>query len=356
VKALTPTDVDRLAVGAQFLACSIDPTAMHMYADMTRHAMRTRQLRLADLGDLAPDDLVVSVGLVSQGLLMAEMPPCGDEMLGCLEAIQTAVRRPIAAVFPLAAANVNGIAPLLAALQVGLPVVDADPMGRVFPLISQTTLNAAGVGIGPIALMGATGERVTIEVRDARRAEALVRSATEELGGWAASAMYPCTVSQLRAHGVSGSISRMLALGGILTSPEPLHAKYYRLAQLAGTSRIARAQVTHVESSFGPSEVALPAQPSSVTLIDDGNGRVVRMEIQNEILVVLVDGAVAAAVPDIITLIDPELGAAVSLDDVRVGDVLDLLKTPADDKWYEPEGLALADPAAFGIEMTGVRT
>jgi len=351
MRELTVDDIDRLATGAQFLSCSIDPTAMFMYAEMTRQAMRSATLQLADLDDLDDDALAVSVGVVSHGLLMAEMPPTGDEMLGVLGAIETALGRPVDAVFPLAAANVNAITPLLASLQVGLPVADADSMGRVFPLISQTTLNAGGVGIGPVALMGPTGERVTIEVSDARRAEALVRAATEELGGWAVAATYPCSVRELRAHGVRRSMSRMLALGDVMEGAGPAQAKYRQLADLVGSSRIARAQVTHVESSFGPSEVALPAQPSSLTLLDDGSGRIVRLEIQNEILMVLVDGAVAAAVPDIITLVDPERGAVVSLDDVRVGDVLDLLKTPADPKWYEPAGVSLAGPAAFGIPI-----
>jgi len=202
--------------------------------------------------------------------------------------------------------------------------------------------------------MGATGERVTIEVGDPRRAEALVRAATEELGGWAASAMYPCTVRELREHGVIGSVSRMITLGEVLQGEGTLVAKYQRLAQSIGSTRIARAQVTHVESSFGASAVVLPARPSSLTLADDGNGRVVRLEIQNEILMVLVDGAVTAVVPDIITLIEAERGVVASLDDLRAGDVVDILRTPADDKWYEPAGLALAGPAAFGIPVREV--
>jgi DUF917 family protein len=354
MRELTVIDVRRLATAAQFLACTIDPTGLNMYAELTVAAMADRALVLADVAELNDDDLVVSIGFVSQGLLMNEMPPHGDEMLGCLAAIEAALGRPVSAVFPLAAANVNALTPLLAALQAGIPVADADPMGRVFPLISQTTLNAAGVGIGPIALMGPLGERVTIEVSDARRAEALVRAATEELGGWAVAATYPCTVRELADHGVRGSISRMITLGEVLQGSASLPAKYEALASLAGTSRIARAQVTHVESSFGAAEVALPAQPSSVTLTDDGNGRVIRLEIQNEILMVLVDGAVVAAVPDIITLLDPERAAVVSLDDVRVGDVIDVLKTPADPKWYEPAGLALAGPEAFGIPIGAI--
>lgn len=349
MKALTADDVDNIAIGAHFLSCAIDPSGLHMYAELTKQAMHTQPLRLAELDELPADGLVVAVGLVTSGLLMSEMPPCGDEMRGSIDAIATAVGGPLAAVFSLAAANVNGVAPLLAAVQAGLPVADADPMGRVFPLIGQTTLNAAGVPIGPIALTGVTGERVTIEVTDARRADAIVRSATEVLGGWAASAMYPCRVHELRTHGVTGSITRLLDLGTIMAGSEPLQVKYRRIHELAGTTRIARAQVTHVESSFGPSEVALPAQPSSVTLVDDVNGRVIRLEIQNEILAVLIDGAAVAAVPDIFTLIDPDESAVINLDDLRVGDVIDVLNTPADARWYTPAGLALAGPAAFGI-------
>lgn len=352
MRTLTAEDLDRLAIGAQFLSCTIDPSGIHMLSDLVRRAMLSAELRLADLAEFAPEDLVVAIGFVSQGLLGSEMPPCGDEMLAALHAVESATGRRIAAVYPLAAANANAIAPLLLGLQSGLPVADADPMGRVFPLISQTTLNAAGVPIGPVALVGAAGERLVIEVADASRAEALVRSATEQLGGWAASAMYPCSVRDLERHGVNRSISRMITLGGILSGGDSMDARSRALEELLGTRRIARGQVVLVESTFGPSELALPAQPSSLILTDD-KGRLVRLDIQNEILAVSVDGAVVSEVPDIITILDPEQGSVLSLDDVRVGDVLDVLRTPAEDRWYEPAGLALAGPAAFGLAHAG---
>jgi len=65
----------------------------------------------------------------------------------------------------------------------------------------------------------------------------------------------------------------------------------------------------------------------------------------------LVDGAIAAAVPDMVTLLNSEHGTVVTLDDVRVGNVVDVLTYPAAAQWYSPAGLDLAEPTAFGIPL-----
>ena len=213
---LTTEDVRNLRTGAHFLTCTIDPTAIYIYAEMIQRAMEDRSLELITVDELAPDDLVVAVGMVTQGLFIADMPPVGDEFLGCIRAIEASLGRSVRAIYSLAAANINGIVPLMVGLQSSLPVIDSDPMGRVFPLISQTTLNIGNVAIGPIALMGVTGERAVVEVESPQRAETLVRALVTELGGWAATAMYPCSAQQLKEHGVHGSISRMIRIGQIL--------------------------------------------------------------------------------------------------------------------------------------------
>lgn len=352
---LTAEDVRNLRTGAHFLACTIDPTAIYVYAEMIQRAMEDRSLELITVDELAPDDLVVAVGMVTQGLFIADMPPVGDEFLGCISAIEASLGRRVRAIYSLAAANINGIVPLMVGLQSSLPVIDSDPMGRVFPLISQTTLNIGNVAIGPIALMGVTGERAVVEVESPQRAETLVRALVTELGGWAATAMYPCSAQQLREHGVHGSISRMIRIGQILDADTSVERKLLLLADLLGTTRIARARVSHIESLSRPTDLGLPAQPSSVTLEDETTGHIIRLEIQNEILLVLVDGAVTAAVPDMVTLLNSEQGTVVNLDDVQVGDVIDIVKITAAAQWYSEAGLDLTEPKAFGIPIAHPR-
>jgi DUF917 family protein len=199
--------------------------------------------------------------------------------------------------------------------------------------------------------MGVTGERAVVEVESPQRAETLVRALVTELGGWAATAMYPCSARQLKEHGVHGSISRMIQIGQILDADTSVERKLLLLAELLGTTRIARARVSNIESLSRPTDLGLPAQPSSVTLEDETTGRIVRLEIQNEILLVLVDGAVTAAVPDMVTLLNSEQGTVVNLDDVQVGDVIDIVKLTAAAQWYSEAGLDLTEPKAFGIPL-----
>lgn len=352
---LTPEDIRNLRTGAHFLTCTIDPTAIYIYAEMIQRAMEERSVELITVDELAPDDLVVAVGMVTQGLFIADMPPVGDEFLGCISALEASLGRSVRAVYSLAAANINGIVPLMVGLQSSLPVIDSDPMGRVFPLISQTTLNIGNVPIGPIALMGVTGERAVVEVESPQRAETLVRALVTELGGWAATAMYPCSAQQLKEHGVHGSISRMIRIGQILDADTAVEKKLLMLNEFLGTTRIARARVSHIESLSRPTDLGLPAQPSSVTLDDETTGRIIRLEIQNEILLVLVDGAVTAAVPDMVTLLNSEQGTVVNTDDVQLGDVVDIVKITAAAQWYTESGLELTEPKAFGIPIVHPR-
>lgn len=352
---LTPADVRHLSLGANFLACHVDPTSIYIYEDMIQRAIATRDVQLNSVDELDPDDLVVAVGIVSQGLIVADMPPVGDEFIGCLEALEAKLARKVRAIYPLAASNINGILPLLVGIQAAVPIVDSDPMGRIFPLINQTTLNIGNVAIGPIALKGVTGEQALLEVHDPRRAETLVRALVIELGGWAATAMYPCTARELSEHGVHGSMTRMIRIGEILDAEGSVESKYLRLVELLHATRIARARVSHKESFSWEKGLGLPTQPTSLTLIEETTGRIIRMEIQNEILLVLVDGAVAAAVPDIITLLSSEHGHVVNVDDVRGGDVLDVIMTPAAAPWYSEAGLALVGPGAFNLPIAHPR-
>lgn len=58
----------------------------------------------------------------------------------------------------------------------------------------------------------------------------------------------------------------------------------------------------------------------------------------------LVDGAVHAIIPDIITMLRPEDAGVTSLEDLWVGNKLDLVSFPAAEQWYTPEGLSLLAP------------
>jgi DUF917 family protein len=359
---LTLEDLEHLRRGALFLACSVDHDQCNEYASRVRDMMAAtgRRPRIVRADELAATDPVVSLGFVMRGLPVTELAPAGDEFVRSLRELEASMDVAFAGIFPLAAANINAMVPLLVSLQTGLPVVDADPMGRVFPLLSQTTLAAAGEPVGPIAVTGATGESAVIAVERPARAERIVRALASEFGGWAATASYPVTAAALRASGITGSVTRLIEIGRILGArasggETEARAMHRDLGELLRVRRVIRARVTDVEGLARPAAPEQPDLPTSVTLFDDARSRVIRLEIQNEILIMMVDGAVEAVMPDVITMLRASDGQVASLEDLWVGNKLDLLSFPAAPQWYEPAALALTGPEAFGVAI-GSRT
>lgn len=350
-------DLEKLKTGALFRACAVEHEICDEILTLVEHEAteHARRPELRALDDFDDDDIVVSLGFVMKGLPATEVRPVGDEFATSLRLVEQALGKPIRGVMPLAGANVNALVPFMVASQLGIPVADADPMGRVFPLLSQTSFAVRGVSIGPIAVTVSTGETVLLDVTDPERGERLVRSLAAESGGWAATASYPVTVRQLRAHGVVGSVSRLLRIGGILEGSGRPELKLRTLHDQEDIRRSWRARVVDVAGRSRPVSPLLADHPTSVTLLEEGTGRQIRLEIQNEILMAMVDGAIQAVVPDIITLTFPSTGKPAALVDLVPGNTLDVLAMPADPIWYSPEGHAIAGPEAFSMSLQGSR-
>ena len=56
----------------------------------------------------------------------------------------------------------NGMHPISWAARMGLPVVDADGMGRAFPEVPQVTMEIAGIDPSPCVMTDERGNRVVI--------------------------------------------------------------------------------------------------------------------------------------------------------------------------------------------------
>ena len=74
--------------------------------------------------------------------------------------------------------------PLVLAAERGLPVVDADGMGRAFPQLEMETFNVYGVPAAPARAWPTSGGNcVLIETGSAARAEFIARGVTIRMGG-----------------------------------------------------------------------------------------------------------------------------------------------------------------------------
>lgn len=300
---------------------------------------------LVDLDDLPAEGLVMPCGIVGAPTVVIEKLENGDEGIRLAQEVEALWGRPVTAVMPFEIGGSNGVIPLTWAARLGLPYVDADGMGRAFPTMPQLTMHLAGVPATPCILVDERLNTLVIRTDDVAWTEWLVRANAAAFGGAGVAALYLMTVETARRATVRRSVSRALALGAAMLAGngDPVAAV---VSQLDATELI-RGKVVDVERHTTGGFV----HGSAVVHDARGDDRFLRLEIQNENLVAIEDGAVRASVPDVITVLDVHTGEAVVTERLRYGQQVSVVAFPCDPVWRTPEGLRVAGPGAFGYDF-----
>jgi uncharacterized protein len=301
---------------------------------------------LVDLDDLPGDALIMPCGMVGAPTVHIEKIENGDEGAVLREHLERLTGRAVAALMPAEIGGSNGLLPLTWAGRMGLPVVDADGMGRAFPLIPQVTMHLAGVDPNPGVMTDERGNVLVFRAISGAWMERLERSAAVEFGGAGAATEYIMTVEQAREATVRGTFTLAIKIGDALTTAvgDPVAA----LVAVTGGFPLMTGKVTDVErrttKGFVRGSVIVEG------LADDA-GRLLRLEIQNENLVALEQGRVLASVPDLITVLDSETADAIPTERVRYGQRVTVIAMRCAPIWRSAFGLEMAGPRAFGYDF-----
>ncbi|GAA2868281.1 DUF917 domain-containing protein [Streptosporangium fragile] len=325
-------DIDTEVLPAYARGCAVLGSGGGGPVSITRAAARQAleahgPVRVVQPSDLDPDALVMPCGNVGTSHVAVERIGGVAEASYLRDAVEKLHGSPVAALMPSEIGGANGCAAVAWAACLGLPLVDADGMGRAFPRMDQTVMELRGISPTPAVLCDERGRTVVIDHVDGRWLERLVRASLEAFGGQAASSEYALRARQVPGATVVGSVTRAVELGRRL--PDPL---------ISGKVAAVEQGTTLVEGLGGDA------------------GRLVRLEAHNEYLAALEDGELLAAVPDVIAVLDARSGETVQTDQVRYGMRVHVVPLPCDPVWHTPEGLRLAGPEAFGLTGLPVRT
>ncbi|GAB3511652.1 DUF917 domain-containing protein [Amycolatopsis cihanbeyliensis] len=352
MNTLSAEDLPAYVAGARLLVSSASDTGMDALVDWVDELLRRNgPVPLLGLDEVDGETLTAAIGILGSPAATAELPPVGDEPEAIVRALEDRLGEKLGAVMPLNAALVNALFPVAAAASLGLPLLDCDGMGRIFPLIHQTSYALAGIPLTPLTAASAIGDRITMDAAPVR-AERLMRAAMNSAGGWMLCAMHSCRVAELRAGAIRGSVSRLVRVGELLRTAADHGAVLAGLKRTLRARRLGSGRVVELGHGTRPAEAGYPATPTSVVVHEThSSGRLIRLEAQNELLLAVIDGAVAAAVPDVLCLLDRQEVRIIGLERVAIGDHVDVLVVPAAPVWHSAEGLALAGPRAFGFPV-----
>ncbi len=294
------------------------------------------------LDELPDDGLVLPLGGIGAPTVSIEKIARGDEGARLRDHLERLTGRTAVAVMASEIGGGNGLVPAMWAARMGLPVLDADTMGRAFPEVQMVTPHVVGKHPELNALTDERGSIVTVQAASGAWAEELCRAVAVSMGAHAAMADYVMTVAEERGAVIEGSVSRAVAIGrATLGAVDPVRA----LLDELGAYRLLEGKVTDVErrttGGFARGSALVEGTGADA-------GRTLRIEIQNENLVALEGDVVRASVPDLITVIDAVTADAVATELLRYGQRVAVIAFACDPIWRTPRGIETAGPRAFG--------
>ena len=345
IRLITRADVAPLAAGCAVFGTGGGGSVHGAQLSVENAIEANGPVRVVGVEDLGPDDAVI---------IMSGMgaPSVGIEMLGSsaqahtlLREVERLVGRPITTVMAAEIGGSNGVAPVGWAAELGLAVLDADGMGRAFPKATMISMNVAGLPSEFAVMSDVVGNVTVLRTIDIAWLERHARAFTVAAGGIALGAHYLLTHETAPGAVIEGTVSRAIQVGRrLLDSPEPV----VDIAEELGAAVLLTGKVIDIDRN-----TAGGFTRGSVTIDGTGvdRGRMVRVEIQNENLVVIEDGAVVVSVPDLVSILDSETGEAISTEMLRFGQRVSVLAWACDPLWRTPRGIELAGPQAFDFDF-----
>ena len=314
-----------------------------------RQVIRERgPVKVLDPEELPEDSQVICVGGIGAPTVGVEKVR-DLQSLYALQAIVAFTGMKATALISNEIGGSNSLEPLIPAAMTGLPVVDADGMGRAFPEFHMKTFFVYGVPWCPMAIADEKGNTVVIpETISPAWAERLARAITVQMGCVACYAVAPMTAEQVRRTAVLNTLSLARNLGDAvkearLQSKDPLSA----ILSICPGKILFSGKISDVKrrTTAGFARGSL-----SIEGLGDNNGERLAIEFQNENLIAYRDGQVVCTVPDLICVVDSETGEPVTTELLRYGLRVTVMGFPAPSLWTTPEGLAVAGPRVFGYD------
>jgi len=300
--------------------------------------------------DEIPDDaLVASPIMIGAPVPLIEKLSIGPELVTVYRALDRYFEGNLYALMSAEMGGVNSVVPLAFASRLGIPIVDADLMGRAYPEVNLVTYTLFGISASPFALADERGNAVVITAADNAWAERIARATVVEFGAIAPGFGYPATGRQVREAAILRSLSHAESIGRAVREAHARKADAVEeILRLTNGFVLFRGKIVDVERrtarGWSLGEAVLDGQ-------DDFAGSRMDIRFQNENLVAMRDGEYVATVPDLITILDAETGEAITTEHLRYGFRVIVLGVPCDEKWRTEAGVALGGPRHFNYDI-----
>jgi len=342
-------DLDYIGIGAAILGAGGggDPYVGKL---MAKQAIKKHgKVKLITTDEVPDDALIIPSAMMGAPAVMLEKLPNGNEPEIAFRSLEKYLGKKAYAVLSIEAGGLNSCIPIYTAACLGLPIVDADGMGRAFPELPMVTFSVAGMSSTPMVVCDEKGNKMLLETVSNDWSEILARTATVAMGLASMISIYCLDGMSLKKYGVKGTISLAKNIGERIvrankSKTNPIDSilevtKGYRLFD--GKIVDIRRDLT---TGFIRGEVTIEG-------MDNDKGSTFKLFFQNENLLGLKNGKPAAITPDLITVIDREKGFPITTESLKYGRRCTVIGMPCDPFWRTEAGIRQVGPRYFKYDF-----
>lgn len=349
-RTIESQELDDLATGAWILGTGGGGSPYASWLAIRQFYDGGGRVTLLDPDKLADDDLVAVVSTMGAPLVFQERMTDADFAVKPVRAMEDYLGRPFRAVMTVEVGGCNAFQPLLVAAASGLPVVDADAMGRAYPEAQMQSFSIAGLKMFPHAVSDVRDNDVIITRASGwHEMERVRRKVCTEYGSVATTCQAPRTGAEVKQFAVLRTLTQAISLGGEVRRARAAHEDPVEATiRAASGKRLFTGKVIDVQRQTTEGFLRGTLHLDGM---DGDAGTRFDIAFQNEFTIAWHEGAVAATTPDLICVLDSISGEAIGTESLRFGQRVAVVALPSPAIHRSPEGLAHVGPRAFGYDV-----
>ena len=350
LRTLEEADLEALATGAWVLGTGGGGNTYYSLLNLKNLYRQGRSVSVIDPADLDDGATVALVAQVGAPLIWQERITDPQIQVRAVRLMEEYAGCRFDALMAVEIGGGNGLQPFLAAALMGLPVVDADTMGRAFPEAQMNSFAMRGMRVYPMALADPReNEMVVTRAGSWKWMERLGRRVCMELGSTVATCKIPRSGREVRENAIPLTVSQAIRIGRVLADAREHHTDPVgALLDSEGGVLLFTGKVVDLARRTTGGFLRGTAVLAG---LDRFVGSRMDLDFQNEWSIARLDGKPRAMVPDLICILESESGEAIGTETLRYGQRASVIALPAPALLLTPEGLECVGPRAFGYDM-----
>ncbi|WHY95414.1 DUF917 domain-containing protein [Peribacillus simplex] len=238
------------------------------------------------------------------------------------------------------------------AASLGVPLIDADPVGRAVPDLAHTTFNIFDVSITPFSLANKYGDTVIVETAvNHDRAEQIARSFATISGNFSGVCDHPIKGEKLKNSVIPGTLTQAERVGRAMRLANDQGASPVNAVILAGKGKLLTEGIVS-DATWADTGGFIEGSIAVQSINNDIEDTSLNIWFRNEYMIAKHGEEIVSVIPELIVILDRKNGVPILNPTCTTGMEVAVVTFPAPKVWESDKGLSIFGPEYIGLNRS----